>query len=69
MEIDTGVAVCVILQKILQVSSQRMSKQLQSGTRQLLELLGEAKVGAKVKGKKKMLKVYIAKEECPAEIG
>ena len=38
-------------------------------TGQTLELAGEAKVRVKVKGMKKMVKIYIAKGECPSLFG
>ena len=56
MEIDTGAAVSVISQKILQIPVKQSSKQLRSATGQILELAGEAKVKVQVKGKRKVVK-------------
>ena len=69
MEIDTGAAVSVISQKILWIPVQQSSKQLRSATGQILELAGEAKVKAQVKGKREVVKIYIVKGECPALFG
>ena len=69
MEIDTGTAVSVISQKRLKIPIKKSSKQLRSATGQTLELAGEAKVRVKVKGMKKMVKIYIAKGECPLLFG
>ena len=69
MEIDTGAAVSVISQKILRIPVQQSAKQLRSATGQILELAGEAKVKAQVKGKREVVKIYIAKGECPALFG
>ena len=69
MEIDTGAAVSVISQKNLKIPLKKTSKQLRSATGQVLELAGEAKVKVRVKGMKKMVKIYVAKEECPSPFG
>ena len=69
MEIDTGAAVSVVSQKNLKIPMKKSSKQLQSATGQILELAGEAKVKVKVKGMKKVVRIYIAKGECPSLFG
>ena len=69
MEIDTGAAVSVISQKNLKIPLKKTSMQLRSATGQVLELAGEAKVKVRVKGMKKVVKIYVAKGECPSLFG
>ena len=69
MKIDTGAAVSVISQKILRIPVKQSSKQLRSATGQILKLAGEAKVKVQVRGIRKVVKIYIAKGECPALFG
>ena len=69
MEIDTGAAVSVVSQKELKIPTQKSSRQLRSATGQLLELAGEAKVKVKVKGMEKVVRIYIAKGDCPSLFG
>ena len=68
MEIDTGAAVSVISQKILRIPVQQSSKQLRSATGQILELAGEAKVKAQVKGKREVVKYIYRKRGVPCII-
>ena len=68
MEIDTDAAVSVISQKNQKIPLKKTAKQLRSATGQVLELAGEAKVKVRVKGMKKMVKIYVAKGECPLTI-
>ena len=61
MEVDTGAAVTVVSENALQVQIQKTNKVLKSATGQVLELVGQAKVKAVLRGKIEDLTIFVAK--------
>ena len=64
MEVDTGKTVTVVSEKTCKVKVQPTKKRLKSVTGQMMPIVGEAIVQAKIGGIKRKVKLFVAKGNC-----